>query len=134
MESIAERLKHAREAAGLTQPELAAKIGVSQGTIGNIETGLRKRPRDLLAIATTLGVDPHWLETGKTPYSPTIMKPHSNPLPHSLEIVASALRQSDDLTRDQVAPLLARLVSTPDRAPEIVPRLSALLDNQPRFA
>ncbi len=65
MNTIAERLKHARELAGLTQPELAAKAKVSQGTIGNIETGLRKRPRDLLSIAAALSVTPVWLETGK---------------------------------------------------------------------
>ena len=65
MNTIAERLKYAREASGLTQPELASKAGVSQGTIGNIESGLRKRPRDLLSIASALGVAPVWLETGK---------------------------------------------------------------------
>ncbi|MFG5779898.1 XRE family transcriptional regulator [Comamonas sp. J-3] len=65
MNTIAERLKQAREELGLTQPELAAKAKVSQGTIGNIETGLRKRPRELLAIASALGVDPAWLESGK---------------------------------------------------------------------
>ncbi len=65
MNTIAERLKDAREAAKLTQPELAAKAGVSQGTIGNIESGLRKRPRDLLSIAAALEVSPEWLETGK---------------------------------------------------------------------
>jgi len=136
MEGIAERLKRAREAAGLTQPELAAKVGVSQGTIGNIETGLRKRPRDLLAIAAALRVDPHWLETGKTsPSLPAILNgAPSNPLPHSLEVIAAALRQSDDLVRDQASPLLAHLVKTPERAPEIIPRLSALLDNQTTFA
>lgn len=63
--TIAERLKLARESAGLTQPELANKAGVSQGTIGNIESGLRKRPRDILSIASALGVSPEWLETGK---------------------------------------------------------------------
>jgi len=63
-----------------------------------------------------------------------IMGQPSNPLPQSLEVIAAALRQSDDLTRDQVSPLLAHLVKTPERAPEIVPRLSALLDNQTTFA
>lgn len=67
MNTIAERLKEAREAAGMTQPQLAAKAKVSQGTIGNIESGLRKRPRDLLSIAAALNVDPAWLETGKGP-------------------------------------------------------------------
>jgi|GEM_PF-1781579 len=48
-------------------------------------------------------------------------------LPESLGIVAAALRRADDLTLDQVRPLLARMVDTPERSPEIVPRLAALL-------
>ncbi|SFU99367.1 SOS-response transcriptional repressor LexA (RecA-mediated autopeptidase) [Paenacidovorax caeni] len=51
----------------MTQPALAKKANVSQGTIGNIESGLRKRPRDLLAIAEALNVSPKWLETGDVP-------------------------------------------------------------------
>lgn len=67
MKTIAERLKEAREDAGLTQPALAEKAKVSQGTIGNIESGLRKRPRDLLSIAEALGVSATWLESGNGP-------------------------------------------------------------------
>lgn len=63
--TIAERLKQAREALGLSQEQLAKLASVSQGTIGNIESGLRKRPRDLLAIAAAVNVSPHWLATGK---------------------------------------------------------------------
>lgn len=63
--TIAERMKEARERAGLSQPALAERAGVSQGTIGNIESGIRKRPRELLAIAAALGVSPEWLENGK---------------------------------------------------------------------
>jgi len=48
-------------------------------------------------------------------------------LPHSLETVANALQRSDDLTLAQVRPLLERLVDTPTRAPEILPRVAALL-------
>jgi transcriptional regulator with XRE-family HTH domain len=63
--TIAERLKHAREALKLSQGEVAAAAGVSQGTIGNIESGLRKNPRELLAIAEAVKVTPQWLKTGK---------------------------------------------------------------------
>lgn len=38
---------------------------MSQGTIGNIESGERKRPRELLAIARALYANPEWLETGR---------------------------------------------------------------------
>lgn len=64
METLAQRLIAAREAKEWSQPELAKKAGVSQSTIGNLEAGLRKRPRELLAIAHALGVEPRWLETG----------------------------------------------------------------------
>lgn len=63
--TLAERLKWARERKGWGQEQLAAKAGVSQGTIGNAESGLRKKPRDLVAIAIALEVSPAWLETGK---------------------------------------------------------------------
>ncbi len=67
MKTIANRLKEAREAAGLTQPELAKRAGVSAGTIGNVESGARKNPRELLAIAKAVGVRAEWLRDGKGP-------------------------------------------------------------------
>jgi len=63
--SIATRLKQAREARGWSQEQLALEAGVSQGTIGNIESGARKRPRDILGIASAVGVSPEWLQDGK---------------------------------------------------------------------
>lgn len=63
--TLAERVAWAREKAGLSQQELADKAGVSQGTIGNVESGARKRPRDLLEIARALRVSPDWLSSGK---------------------------------------------------------------------
>jgi SOS-response transcriptional repressor LexA len=70
VKTIAERLKDAREKCGLTQPQLAAGAGVSAGTIGNIEAGTRKNPRELLAIAKALGVLPQWLRDGSGPRYP----------------------------------------------------------------
>lgn len=70
MKTIAERLKDAREKAGLTQPQLAAAAGVSAGTIGNIEAGTRKNPRELLAMAKAVGVLPQWLRDGSGPRYP----------------------------------------------------------------
>lgn len=65
VKTIAERLKHARLLRNLSQGDLAAKVGVTQSAIGNIESGARRRPRDLVAIAAALHVSPEWLETGK---------------------------------------------------------------------
>lgn len=53
-------LRQLREAAGLTQFELAVKSGVTPATIGHIETGHVASPRHDTAarIATALGVRP----------------------------------------------------------------------------
>jgi len=133
MKEIAKRLKQARKAIGLTQAELALMVGVSQSTIGNIEAGLRERPRELLSIANALRVDPSWLETGKVKEKHSLISISNEravkdvDLLRSLNKVSSALLHADDLTLDQVRPLLARLVDMPERNAEIVPRLHALL-------
>jgi transcriptional regulator with XRE-family HTH domain len=67
VKTIADRTKEARERLGWTQPELAKRAGVAPGTIGNIEAGTRKNPRELLAIAAALGVNPQWLKSGEGP-------------------------------------------------------------------
>lgn len=67
--TLAERLKSARDALGLSQEQLANLAGVSQGTIGNIESGARKRPREIIAIAKAAKVNPEWLLKGIGPRS-----------------------------------------------------------------
>lgn len=67
VESIAERLRQARESKGLSQGDVARAAGVTQGTIGNIESGVRRNPRELLAIADAVGVTAEWLKDGKGP-------------------------------------------------------------------
>jgi transcriptional regulator with XRE-family HTH domain len=50
-------LKELREAAGLTQPQLAEKAGLSKAGIADIEQGRRVPSWDtVLALATALGV------------------------------------------------------------------------------
>lgn len=62
--TIGERLKWARAQRGLTQAQLAKRVGVSQGSVANAEAGTRGRPRDLLGLAQALNASPNWLETG----------------------------------------------------------------------
>jgi transcriptional regulator with XRE-family HTH domain len=51
-------LRHIREQAGLSQPELSERSGVAQGTISDIERGKRKpRGRTLRKLAQVLGVE-----------------------------------------------------------------------------
>jgi transcriptional regulator with XRE-family HTH domain len=70
LRTIAERLAWAREELKLSQEQLALAAGVAQGTIGNLESGLRKNPRELLAIARAAKVNAEWLKTGKGPVRP----------------------------------------------------------------
>ena len=66
------RLRVSRDHAGLTQTELAERMGVSRQTIANAENGARQ-PRKvvLTSWAFACGVDVDWLRTGeaKTPPS-----------------------------------------------------------------
>jgi transcriptional regulator with XRE-family HTH domain len=63
--TVGGRVKQVREQRKLSQAALAKAAGVSQGAIGNFERDIRKKPRDLLAVARALDVNPAWLETGK---------------------------------------------------------------------
>lgn len=55
---IGEKIKNIRKTKGLTQKELAQKLGVSQAMITQYEKGLRKpKPDTIKRIAMALGVD-----------------------------------------------------------------------------
>ncbi|MDR6585552.1 helix-turn-helix domain-containing protein [Herbaspirillum frisingense] len=65
MKTLAVRLQWARTKKNLSQEALAKKAGVSQSTIGNLESGLRQTARRITAIADILEVNPMWLSDGK---------------------------------------------------------------------
>lgn len=68
VKTAAERLKYARVAEGLSQEALAELAGVTQGTIGNMEAGIRgKRSPSWPAVATALKRRYEWLRFGKGP-------------------------------------------------------------------
>src|SRR5258706_7656139 len=66
--TLGDRLRKARESAGLKQAELARKIGISRASIVNYEAGryLPSRPV-LLSWALCCGVDLGWLTGGGQP-------------------------------------------------------------------
>ena len=61
------RLRHARMLRRLTQKELADACGLSQGSIGNYESGSRRNPKDVFRIAEALNIEPAWLAMGTGP-------------------------------------------------------------------
>ena len=64
VKTLAQRVKYAREQRGWTQSQLAVAAGLSQGTIGNIESGARQARGSLPQIAEALGVEHKWLSMG----------------------------------------------------------------------
>lgn len=67
VKTLQKRMIAARTARGLSQAELAAAVGCSQSTIGNIESGYRKTMRDITAAARALNVSAEWLSEGIGP-------------------------------------------------------------------
>lgn len=68
--TIGERIKAARKDADLSQKELAAKVGIKQPTLSELERGESSSSARLPAIAAALGVSALWLQTGKGPKYP----------------------------------------------------------------
>lgn len=66
--TMAERLKEARNAAGLSQSALAKRVGVTKGAISQYENGTIRgmRPDKFLILCNTLGISPYWLVWGET--------------------------------------------------------------------
>ena len=61
--TIGERIKQARKAAGMTQKELAEKIGVKFSAIHKYESGMvvNLKRETIAALADALDVKPSWL-------------------------------------------------------------------------
>lgn len=65
MSTVGERVRKAREKAGLNQTELATRIGVTAQAIQHLEANPKATSRHLIAIARELSVSPEWLEGGR---------------------------------------------------------------------
>lgn len=63
--SLADRVILVRKQAGLTQAELANRIGLSQTAVHKLEQGRSASSRRTVAIAMACNVDPIWLQTGQ---------------------------------------------------------------------
>nr|WP_246600644.1 helix-turn-helix transcriptional regulator [Candidimonas humi] len=68
-------MRHARTLRHLTQAEVAAACGLSQGAIANYESGSRAAPKDILGLADALRVSALWLLHGKGDMEPVSISP-----------------------------------------------------------
>ncbi|MFC0919746.1 XRE family transcriptional regulator [Pasteurella multocida] len=65
MSDLATRLQALLEEKRLSKNAFAKMVGVSQPAISDIINGKTRDPKNILEIATALGVDPNWLKTGE---------------------------------------------------------------------
>ncbi len=72
MNTLAERLKIAREKAGLSQQQVADMAGMKQPAYFKVETGKTQRTGFLTEIAKALNVDAEWLATGEGEMTPQV--------------------------------------------------------------
>lgn len=62
MENIGKKIKELRQARGISQAALAARVGIIQQSLHAIEAGKVRKPRYIVEIARALGVDPETFE------------------------------------------------------------------------
>jgi phage repressor protein C with HTH and peptisase S24 domain len=86
--SLGERVKERRRALGLSQPQLAKKVGgITYQAIQQLEGG--GGSRHLVPIARALGVTAEWLQDGTGP-SPSKAAPAARPTPEKLKVLGMA--------------------------------------------
>ena len=67
MDTFGQRLRSAREAAGLSQASAAKAVGMQQPTLSGLENDGSVRSTFTTALAELYGVSATWLATGKGP-------------------------------------------------------------------
>ena len=65
MQTLADRIRIELSKKRLSQQWLAEQVGVSQQAIAKVVNGDTKSPKNIVEIATALGVDVNWLKTGE---------------------------------------------------------------------
>lgn len=62
--ALGDRIRQARKAAGLTQAQLAKRVGIKQSTIAGLESGKYTETAHIVKIALACRVSPYWLDKG----------------------------------------------------------------------
>jgi transcriptional regulator with XRE-family HTH domain len=72
METIGNRVRRLREGKGVARKDLARVAGMSYSGLSDLESGKAKSTTKLHRLATALGVDVDYLETGKESQSQSV--------------------------------------------------------------
>lgn len=104
--TIGQRLKQVRKELGLTQMELAARVGLKQSTLSDLELGKSAGTTNLAVVANAIGVNALWLETGRGERAQGVAKDAGQDrltidTPEEMRLL-TAFRLADDRGRDQL--------------------------------
>ena len=99
--ALKDRIKAAREFAGLTQEELATRVRVSRPAVVMWESGKTQtiEGENLVRTAYATGVDALWLATGEGDMRPLMVRDDADQMPRRLQI---AWLKLDDKMRTHV--------------------------------
>lgn len=114
--SIGTRVREARKRAKMTQAQLAAKVGMSQGSLSELESGESAGTTLIASIAAALGVSALWLESGKGVAETSATAPGAASQKTALMILAfedeagllDLFRRTDDRGRFEIIKLATR--------------------------
>lgn len=100
-EGVAERLRQAREAAGLSQGQAARRMNLHRPTVTEIEAGRRKvTAAELAELSSIYGVSVQWIVSGADEDSPANTK---------LLLAARELSRMSDADLDRLMSMLKML-------------------------
>jgi transcriptional regulator with XRE-family HTH domain len=119
----------------LTQAKLAKLVGLSQGAIGNIESGQRDGQNSLANIAIALGVRYRWLRDGEEPMQASEPTPQGQAMTDAEAALLREFRRlRSDVDKGRAIERVAGLADAQDQAPQLGGDITPMGSRQPRRA
>lgn len=102
------RITIAREAAGLTKTKFALKVGVSNATVSDWESGIIKKleAENLLKVCEELNIAPRWLQFGEGEMSGRFIDP-------KIQAVMLAMQNMPEYKKDALVQTSIALTEQP---------------------
>lgn len=126
--SVGEKIRGLRNDRGLNQCDLAKRVGMSQASLSEIESGRTNFPasNNLLKIAAVLGVDPNYFVGASEKPSPANIE--IDRLILSVESVEEAIVHADrKLAPRAKAKLIAHVYESEETSPDYIDKFVDLL-------